>query len=64
MGHRVWLLDGLRAFYRGFLMGLLVVPLCFEIGCIFWECVHNQSDRRASPAPFPAGSSRGSPAAV
>jgi len=30
-------LDGLRAFCRGFLTGLLVVPLCIELGYIFWE---------------------------
>ena len=30
-------LDGLRAFYLGFLTGLLVVPLYVQLGCIFWE---------------------------
>ena len=52
-----WLLDGLRAFYLGFLKGLLVVPLCFEVGCIFWECgLDRQTDQRASPAPSSVGS--------
>jgi len=52
-----WLSDGLRAFYRGFLKGLLVVPLCFELGRILWECgADKQSDQRTSPARSPVGS--------
>jgi hypothetical protein len=51
-----WLLGGPRAFYRGFLTGLLVVPLCFELGCIFWECGVGKPKRSASISrPSPVG---------
>jgi len=64
------LLTGLRAFYRGFVTGLVVVPLCVDLGRIFRRV---RSARRALPtqatgAAFPVlplvGSSEGSPDAV
>jgi hypothetical protein len=45
-------LDGLRAFYLGFLTGLLVVPLCVELGCIIRELRRGYQStalRRANP---------------
>jgi len=37
-----WWLDGLRAFYLGFLTGLSVVPLCIQLGRFFLELRRSQ----------------------